>query len=260
MANRGARKKGSRQPTVNRPSSRHDSDSIGIANEDAAARQINTTLQERKLELQAHLAEHSRLVGESHTAFQRQQTALTVMMVLATAVAGLILPRKEWFSQDDNFKYLVLLPLPFIILGFLHLRDDLKISEIDTYIWENLRPRVIALTGVSGTDVWGYLKRAEEMRYGWHDLFTYVYFVLSVARYSVPPFAIVCSFVLYFWSVSQTTVPWLHHWSFKIVIFELVTVLSIFSVSFGLLWKRGKYSGSSKSRKRPGRIRSMPNS
>lgn len=206
----------------------------------------NMCIDSKELQLEAHLAEHSRLVSESHTTFTRQHNTIHVMVALAIGIATIISQHLNWFSQLNNFKYivLVLLPLPFIILGFLHLRDDLKISEIDAYIWFIIRPRIKELTGLQDNQVWDYLKVAELIRYNWKNTFSYVFFVLTLTRYSVPLVTILCSFGLYIWSAIMlpNNEQCNYHWSFVVVFIELMTTVTIFTIGFIILWKGGKYT------------------
>lgn len=91
--------------------------------------------------LNVHLAEHARLVGENHATFQRQQQQINVMVYLASGITGLLISKiNDLLVGTQNFVFL-LIPLPFLALSALHLRDDLKIHAIDEYIWLVLRKR-----------------------------------------------------------------------------------------------------------------------
>ena len=153
-----------------------------------------------QIQLNAHLAEHARLVGESHATFQRQQQIINIMVLLASAITGLIVQNQDRVLHGDLFIVFVLIPVPFLILSALHLRDDLKIHAIDEYIWLVLREEIKTITGLGDEKVWNYLRVADRLKFGMGAWYGYYYMALSYIRYALPFLVVSVALSLYVYS------------------------------------------------------------
>jgi hypothetical protein len=154
-----------------------------------------------KAQLSAHLAEYARLSGETHAIFQRQQQQINAVIFLSSGLFAAIL---AGIHQNPDFlivyRYVfVIIPIPFLLLASLHLRDDLKISAIDEYIWLVLRPRVIALSNADDLNMWRWLYYSERLNFGrnFPIIVGLFYLSLSLTRYLYPLMAIIVSLIVY---------------------------------------------------------------
>jgi len=155
-----------------------------------------------KAQLSAHLAEYARLAGENHATFQRQQQQLNAAIFLSSGLFAAIL---AGIIHGDNFltayRYVfVIIPIPFLLLAALHLRDDLKLSAIDEYIWVILRHRVITLSKAEDKNMWQWLLFAERLNFGGklNICAKVFYFILSLSRYLYPLMSIISSLIVYY--------------------------------------------------------------
>lgn len=187
-------------------------------------------------QLSAHLAEHARLVGENHTTFQRQQQQINAMVLLMSGIVGGLLTKPSIIS--DNPEVFVIIPIPFLLITALHLRDDLKLHAMDEYIWLVLRERVKYLTGSTDEEIWNWLQVADRFKFA-TDRESGFYFILSLSRYLFPFVLILASLILYISSI------WLGHfsaWYWKVCFcFDLLVTMVIFGEGLRNVMKGGKY-------------------
>jgi hypothetical protein len=153
------------------------------------------TADKQSQQLTVHLAEHSRLVGENHATFQRQQQQLNIIVLLASGIVGTLAIKIDYIhSNPEIFTWI---PIPFLLITCLHLRDDLKLHAIDEYIWRVLRRRTMDLTGLTDSQVWNWLQVANVLKFSASKVFGYAYFMLSMLRYAIPATIICTSLCLY---------------------------------------------------------------
>lgn len=198
-----------------------------------------------QIKLNAHLAEHSRLVGENHVTFQRQQQIINIMVLLASAFAGLIFQNLDRTLYSNISVIFALIPVPFLILTGLHLRNDLKIHAIDEYIWLILRDRIRKLTGLTDKELWNYLQVAERVKFGFGFRLGRYYMLLSLVRYALPFFVVLGSLILYVYTDIYRTpkLGWLRWsaWSNWLFWADIIVTIIIFGIGGYLVKKSGQY-------------------
>lgn len=181
----------------------------------------------QQLQLNAHLAEHARVVGEIHAIFQRQQQMINVILILGSAATGIIVQKQFEVLHGNLYVWLPLVPLPFLVLTALHLRDDLKINALDEYIWLVLRNRIINITGLAENDVWNFLQVSHRIRFGPPFRFGGFYFLLTVMRYTPPLLIIAGALVLHVYSDLGSKLIW-SHWSTWVFLMDIIFTVVTF--------------------------------
>ncbi len=157
---------------------------------------------DRQLQLSAHLTEYSRLYGENHATFQRQQQQVNTMVILASAAVGLFFTQRGVAGAGVEW-YCAIVPVPFLVLSFAHIRDDLKIHALDEYVYLILRPRIMHLTALNDRQVWNWLQVADNFKYEWPLQ------VLSLARYAFPMSVIFIALAGYLFTSSLLMESWM---------------------------------------------------